>query len=182
MDFGHKSHRPTWKHAQRRSCRVFRGLGGVSNSPPRKTDLKEQGRVSEFQSQSHRPAQEYWIPVQHRRLPRERFCEYPSPAVGWFWECLYITLTSNGAAAPEPSSTAALHLTVMYSSKLVLHTQNRVQPGRVANFQNPAGARFGTPGCLESKNQNLAKSQNLDCYGLTTTILQLQWSLCLLQW
>ena len=35
--------------------------------------------MSEFQSQSHRPAQEYWIPVQHRRLPREKFCEYPLP-------------------------------------------------------------------------------------------------------
>ena len=59
------------------------------------------------------------LPLSCRRSVWELFVYYTDKQ----WRC------STGA-----SSTAARHLTVMYSSKLVLHTQNRVQPGRVASF------------------------------------------------
>ena len=62
---------------------------------------------ADFSRNSHRPVQESWIPVQHRRLPREKFCEGRVPSTeawrslqrGLDWECLYITLLSSGAAA-----------------------------------------------------------------------------------
>ena len=69
-----------------------------------------------------------------------------------------LTLASSGVLQHWSKLDSGNHLTVMYSSKLVLHTQNRVQPGRVADFMSTAGARFGTIAAVwYPKSQNQQK-------------------------
>ena len=93
--------------------------------------------------------------------------------------CLYINADKQRSFAALEQARQRQLDTRSIPSKLVLHTQNRVQPGRVARFSEPSWGSFRYSGLLGVQKPKSAKSRNLGRYGSTTAILsELPGTLC----